>query len=193
MKRIFSVLICFSIFCESVSWAKDMEKVVDPYREEKFSCAGKPDGKLQQNSSGYGKFRIRADLNFDGKEDLILTQDDGSGCGNGYCEVVIFIRQADNAYLKEEFGLHPLAANLQKIKQGEGRLTVFWHLSSSDGELASYRITSKSVAKMNSKIIHPSESAHDRKLYESLFGDSSRLRSEFARCKNGKLEWTDTW
>jgi hypothetical protein len=68
----------------------DARRVTDPYREEHFSCDGQPDGRFHNNRSetvSYNGFRIVADLNFDGRPDIILTtSDETSGCGALHAE-----------------------------------------------------------------------------------------------------------
>lgn len=199
MNRVIIIIISSLIIATSMCWAKDAKRVIDPYVEEKFSCTGEPEGRLYNSKYekyGYGRFRFLADLNFDGKEDLILTRsalNDGSGCGNGGCDVIIFLKQSDGSYLTHDFGLHPLAVNLKKIKQGEGKLSIYWHMSADDGSLSSYNVSLNSIKSIASTTIHTNDSTKDNKLYESLFGEKSRLKPEFARCKNGNIYWTTSY
>src|SRR5262245_17160393 len=87
-------------------------EVSDPYQAEYFSCNDKPDGRLFNDGYskfGYSGFRIIADLNFDGLEDVILStsaNNGGTGCGNAGCDVTIFLRQPDKTYQALRFGLH---------------------------------------------------------------------------------------
>jgi hypothetical protein len=199
MKRVIILLFLGLLFAASAGWAKDSVRVADPYKEEDFACTGKPDGRLFNNEFehfGYGKFRICTDLNFDGKQDVILLRserNDGGGCGNAGCDVSIYLQQSDGSYLKKEFLLHPLAVNLKKIKTGEGKLSIYWHMSANHGSLVAYKVTSNVISSINTKTVYPKESKHDEELYESLFGDTSRLKAEFARCKNGVIEWSDSY
>lgn len=160
----------------------------DPYVEEDFSCVGMKDGPLEID----GRFRMRADLNFDGKEDLILSRsksNNGSGCGTGGCSVTIYLKQSDGSYQPVEFGLHPAAVSLKKIKIGVGNLFTYWHMSAQDGVLATFRVDANSISEQASKTIHPTMSNTDEKLYQSMFGNKNGLTAEFANCKSGKIEW----
>jgi len=159
----------------------------DPYVEEDFSCVGMKDGPLGID----GRFRIRADLNFDGKEDLILSRsksNNGSGCGTGGCSVTIYLKQSDGSYQPVEFDLHPAAVSLKKIKTGEGNLFTYWHMSAQDGVLATFRVDANSIREQASKTIHPTMSKTDEKLYQSMFGKNG-LTAEIANCKSGRIEW----
>jgi hypothetical protein len=174
------------------------DPVSNPYEAEYFSCEGKPDGRLFNNAFekfGYGRFRIAADLNFDGREDLILSKSDrneGTGCGNAECDVRIFLQQSDRGYRRMDFGLHPLAAALKMIKPGEGQLVTYHRSSAFEGVLAFHRVTSDSVAGSNTQTLHYNDSARDKALYESWFSESLALRVEYARCMKGQLEWSDS-
>jgi hypothetical protein len=97
-------------------------RIVNPYEAEHFSCKGRPDGRLHNNPDerlGYNGFRIATDLNFDGREDLILsmsadTADGSGGCANAGCAVTVFLMRIDKSYRSVDFFLHPLAVGSRK-------------------------------------------------------------------------------
>jgi len=170
--------------------------VSDPYDSEFFSCVGQPDGRLFNDSSehGYNGFRMIADLNFDGREDLILSKSDqtgGTGCGNSGCSVVIFLLQADKTYRSLEFGLHPLATALSRIATGEGQLVTYGHVSASEGVLAFDKVSADSITRMRMQTVHANDSKADDALYSSWFSGNMALHAQYSWCSNGKLEWSD--
>jgi hypothetical protein len=178
-------------------WTQVVRRVSDPYQAEYYSCEGKPDGRLFSNTyetSGYGRFRMVVDLNFDGREDLILSKSDrngGSGCGNATCPVTIFLRQPDRTYRSVAFGIHPRAAAVRMVRRGEGQLIIYGRVSASEGSLGFFRITSDSVAAMNNQTLHLNDSAQDKALYESWFAGDRALKAEYARCLKGQLNWSN--
>jgi hypothetical protein len=197
--RLLGITLLGLLLCSLASSAQTVQRTSDPYQEEYFSCAGKPDGRLfnsDYESYGYGRFRIRADLNFDGREDLILSRserNDGTGCGNGGCDVRIYLKQPDGAYVSIPFGLHPLATALKIIKPGEGQFVTYWHSSGDEGSLTSFRVGSDSITTMDDRTLHLNSSDGDLALYNSWFGANLALKAEFARCAKGQLQWTESY
>jgi hypothetical protein len=179
--------------------ARTAQRTTDPYQKENFSCSGKPDGRVfnsDYEKAGYGRFRILADLNFDGREDVILSrseQNGGTGCGNATCDVQIYLNQSDGTYRDVSFGLHVLATALKIIKPGEGQLVIYGRISADEGSLVSFRVGSDSITQMNTQTLHTNDSAQDLALYNSWFGGNLTLRAEFASCTKGQLQWTDSY
>jgi hypothetical protein len=197
--RVFTITL-LSLFLLSLEIsAQTVQRTSDPYQEEHFSCSGKLDGRLfnsDHEKYGYGRFRVLADLNFDGREDLILSRserNDGTGCGNASCDVQVYLKQSDGAYLSVRFGLHPLAAALKIIKPGEGQLVIYGRSNAGEGDLASFRVGPDSITVMNIQTLHPNDSAEDQALYTSWFRGNLALRTEFARCAKGQLQWTESY
>lgn len=195
--RSFTVLLFGLLWMAPDAPKRINNRIVDPYKAEYFSCEGRADGRLFNNAHekfGYNGFRIVADLNFDGREDVILSKSDrnnGMGCGNGGCDATIFLKQSDNSYVIADFGLHPDASAAKMVKRGEGELAIYWHASANEGSLSIYKITSDSIKAVSTKTLHCNESAQDKALYESWFSGNLALKPEFARCKNGQLKWSD--
>ena len=180
--------------------------VADPYNAEYFSCAGKPDGRLFNDTSergGYNGFRIRADLNFDGRQDLILSKSNRSnetqgndirptGCAQTGCAVAIFLMQPDKTYTSLRFWLHPLNVGLNRIGPGEGELVTYGR-NGPEGRLVFNRITADSVTLTNVQIVHIATSDSDKALYDFWFAGSMALKPEFAVCRQGKLQWSSSY
>jgi hypothetical protein len=132
--------ILFWLFWMAPDTPKQIDRgIVDPYKAEFLSCNGKADGRFYDQGPatyGYLGFRIVADLNFDGREDVILYKsyrNGGTGCGTGECHVRIFLKQVDASYVGKDFGLHPLAVASKMIKKGVGQLIVYGHSSAEEG------------------------------------------------------------
>jgi hypothetical protein len=169
--------------------------VSDPYTEELFSCLGKPDGQLFNNPrerSGYGAFRILADLNFDGSGDMILTKgqaEDGITCGTSGCPVVIYLKQPNGLFLGLDHWLHPLAVGLLKAREGEGTLTNYGRTSGKEGAIGYYRVSTDSV--VQTRIVpFDADIEADQKLYASLFSSKTTLQPEFGSCQNETISWS---
>jgi len=172
------------------SWAKDGDRVADPYREETFSCIGKQDGRfLLHPGSTYGGFRFRADLNFDGLEDIILERNDEVPCGTSGCPASIYLKQPDGIFVTKEFWLHPLAVSLSRVATGEGTLSVYSRISGGEGSIGRYRVTKDSVLDTGA-VPYRGDIPADQRLYDSLFSGASSLKPEFATCVNGAIQWS---
>ena len=175
--------------------AKDGDRVADPYKEEKFTCVGAPESRLflrPSERAGYGAFRVRADLNFDGREDLILAagkNSDDAGCGNAGCPVVIYLKQPDGVFSKVHFFLHPLALSLSKSSDGGGLLSIYMRSSAQEGAIIGYRVTANSLVAATSREFH-ANIQDDQLLYNSMFRSPIGPKAEFARCTKGALEWS---
>jgi hypothetical protein len=171
-------------------------RITDPYREEHFSCEGRPDGRFHNNryeSVSYNGFRIVADLNFDGRPDLILSTSDGkdSGCGNSGCPVTIYLLQSDKTYASVPFFLHPLATASERIGRGRGTLVTHAHHNAVEGALGWYEVTIASVTPV--KGLNIANSKHDQELYDHWFNGKLALHAEYSRCVTGQLRWSDSY
>jgi hypothetical protein len=197
--RVFTVTLISLFLWPLENSAQTRQQTADPYQEEAFSCTGQLDGRLfnsNNEKAGYGRFRIVADLNFDGRDDLILSQGErngGTGCGNATCDVKIYLKQSNGAYLGVPFGLHPLAMALKMIRPREGQLVIYEPHSASEGGLASFRVSLDSVSLIYSQTLHASDFAQDLALYNSWFKGNLALKVEFARCAKGQLQWTEAY
>jgi hypothetical protein len=198
MRKI-AVILFGLLFAFPGSSGQKLRKVQDPYRAEYFSCQGKIDGRFHNHAHeqyGYSGFRIVADLNFDGLEDVILSRsdrNDGTGCGNAACDVTIFLKQSDGKYLGVGFGLHPEAAALKKVKEGVGQLVTYWRSGADEGLLNYFTVTEESVALTRRQTLHCSSSDKDERLYQSWFYENQALKSEYAHCQDGQLQWNGSY
>lgn len=170
---------------------------IDPYAEEQFSCTGRPDGRLHNNpneDAGYNGFRVRADLDVDGREDLILTTagaEDG-GCGNAGCTVAVFL-QHHQAFLRlpQLLTLHPFAARFRKVRPGEGVLTLYHRMNASGGAEGQFRVSANALTPLQSVDVHVTEPGTSRPRGQD--SDEVALRAEYAHCEAGQLKWRDTY
>ncbi len=126
-------LVTTLIFSKS-AFSATSDRIVDPYADENLNCHEKPDGRLRylSKSFGFDYFRIRADLNFDGREDVILTTEDPS-CGNGGCSTAVYLKQSDGSYAVAYLGLHPEKVRLRRGKNGGGEIQTYWTDTASTG------------------------------------------------------------
>jgi len=190
-----AAIILFALPLQLECFSQTPKKVTSPYEAEGFSCEGKPDGRLFDSPAktyGYGRFRIAADLNFDGLMDLILSRhpDVSTGCGTDSCDVVIYLSQPDKTYVEIGFDLHPLAVALKRVSRGEGQLVTYAHISASEGTLNLFKVTSNSVTPAGTKALHTNNSASDKATYEGWFSGNQALKAESASCARGQLVWS---
>jgi hypothetical protein len=185
------ILSCLILFIPFTSWADDHIRVVEPYKNEDFSCTGKRDGRLfsdgldDSQNYGYGKFRMLADLNFDGKQDIILSN---GWCGNSECNASIFLKQSDRSYLKLKFGVQPNATRLKKTNEGEGNLILFGPAGGGEVAFAYYKIILNSISFESSKIVKPNDLEEN---WLQHLGES--LKVEFAWCQNEEIKWSSNY
>jgi hypothetical protein len=184
-------------------FGQSARKVSAPYNSEFFLCEGKPDGRLHNHSterSGYNGFRIVADLNFDGREDIILSKSDrtdGVGCGQSGCAVTIFLMQPDKTYSALDYWLHPLAAASRMITPGQGELVTYGRISAEEGGLAFEIVTGDAMKRARVQNLRMpdfgSNVSPDEAVYRYWFYGSLALRAEYSMCKAGKLQWSDSY
>ena len=175
--------------------------VSDPYKTEHFSCRGNPDGRLFNYPSaklGYNGFRIIADLNFDGHEDLILTTSDDfsggyGGCGNASCGAAIFLKQPNNTYVRSDFELHPDAVAVKMVRRGEGQLVTYYHGSAKQGALCFYKVASNSVTLAKNQTLYLTDNSDDMAIYRYWFNGALALKAEYAWCTSGLVEWNESY
>ena len=180
-------LVTTLIFSKS-AFSATSDRIVDPYADENLNCHEKPDGRLRyfSKSFGFDYFRIRADLNFDGSEDVILTTEDPS-CGNGGCSTAVYLKQSDGSYAVAYLGLHPEKVRLRRGKNGGGEIQTYWTDTASTGVALTFRVTTDSIVETES--IRVSADKTDSKADVSTTNDGVLLRAEYASCKNDTLQW----
>lgn len=164
------------------------DRIVDPYADENLNCHEKPDGRLRylSKSFGFDYFRIRADLNFDGREDVILTTEDPS-CGNGGCSTAVYLKQSDGSYAVAYLGLHPEKVRLRRGKNGGGEIQTYWTDTASTGVALTFTVTTDAIVETES--IRVSADKTGSKSDVSATNDGVLLRAEYASCKNETLQW----
>jgi hypothetical protein len=72
-------------------------------------------------------------------------------------------------------------------------LVTYRRLSANEGSLGFHKVASDLVTTTSTQTLHVKDSAHDKALYGSWFSEDLALRVEFARCKNGQLQWSDSY
>ena len=181
------------------------QRIPDPYKAEFFSCDGKPDGRtgnMSRERSPYNGFRIVSDLNFDGREDLIVTKSDrtgGAGCGTSGCGVTIYLMQTDKNYIGVDHWLHPLAAASRMIAPGQGELVTYGRSNASEGSLSFDLVTLDAVKRVRGQVLkfqdfgNNADPNSDEALYGYWFQGSLALNAEYSMCKDGKLEWSRSY
>lgn len=178
--------------------------VTDPYRQQGFACEGKQDGRLLREGEtfAYGFFRLRADFNFDGREDLVLTAKDGDNCGAADCSTVIYLRKADDGYASAVFRVHPLDVQLRKLKPGLGELQVYGRSGPRDGVESTLRVALAhgvvALSLASNEAVTWTDAGEEiftkpRRPARAHASPMVRLKPEFARCRGGALKWSDSY
>lgn|GEM_PF-3032049 len=166
--------------------------IIDPYSNEDFSCDGKPDGRLYFRSEtyGYGRFRILADLNFDGRQDIILTTAEG-GCASSGCPAAIYLKQTDLSYSRSELWLHPEAVDLARGESRGGKLITYSHSTADDGFVETYSVTDDAIIQTSQTRVFTDRNNGNQGQTSASHG--SHLYAEYARCRDGTLEWSSSY
>ena len=143
------------------------------------------------------------DFDNDGILDLAVSESPELLWGNagGFWEV--YLGQPGGGYKKlDDFFFHPSAINIQPVRPGESKVTIYHRESASYGELIEYSLSLAGIKENNSTTISV-ESAGSwdvdspaKRLYDTLFYDrlhvpvvSSCRLSDL--CKNPKALWRD--
>lgn len=139
------------------------------------------------------RFRFLADLDFDGRQDLALSDDTGQ-FGNAGGWFTIFRGNADGTF--SEIGgvfAHPLAASLTKRKGSGGILATYHHLNAGSGSVIWYSVTSEGVTETRKKEIFPGDSGtpEGRAECARIFNNTDRLRPQISKTKDGEVTWVD--
>lgn len=145
------------------------------------------------HSKAYGeRWRLMADLNFDGIPDLLISDEKRSfGNGGGNWNVYLGTRDGRWKFIGT-LSAHPMAMNLQKRSLGQGLLTAYWHEGASAGDLLRYLITTQGIQQEPSRTLHPNDDgiAEDQQEYRSYFSNPSRLHFQNSQTgRNGKVAW----
>jgi hypothetical protein len=176
-------------------------RITDPYEYEHFSCKGQPDGRFHNHPNetfGYSGFRIVADLNFDGRKDLILSMgndpSDGSGgCGNAGCAVTVFLTQLDKSYRSVDFFLHPLAVGSRRVTRGRGLLVTYHHMAADDGSLGTFEVGASTVKLVKMVRLHGDPSVIGSEADHVLPVDAVALHAEYSYCAAGEVQWRGSY
>ncbi len=116
--------------------------------------------------------RFIADFDSDGIEDIAVSDTYNGAWGNAGGEWQIYLRKRNGKYVhfKETIFFHPLAINIEKIKKGLSKITIYGRHNASEGDLIVYHMTSKGMRTVKCKTIKPVENKADEDDYQQLFG-----------------------
>lgn len=198
---IFPLLVAFSAAAVAIGRENEVDRTLEPYLDERFSCEGRADGRLHNHareSSGYSGFRIVADLNFDGREDLILSMgqdpaDGDGGCTNAGCAANIYLKQGGGGYRRIDFFVHPLAVRSARVsgQVKHGLLMTYHRLGADDGAWGIDQVDALAVTRV--AVLKVGDSAVTKSEEDEALTRAEDLRAEFSYCKEGRLEWRDTF
>jgi hypothetical protein len=141
------------------------------------------------------------DFNNDGIPDEAISDELLWGNAGGLWEIYLGQPGGGFKHLDDLF-FHPFAINIQPIRPGMAKVTIYLRMSAVDGILVEYNISGSGIREIKSKSISV-ESAGSwdsdspaKRLYDSLFNDrlhmpvvSSCSLSDL--CKNPKAKWHD--
>ena len=175
-----SVLAAFALLAVA---ERALDNAEDPYRVQGFDCRAEPDGPFQTDESdARGRFRIRADLNFDGTEDLILHEArEGGPCGTAGCVSRVFLRDP-NGHYRDVGVLQHYGVRLSPSPYGAGR-----------GWILTTRYRGPTVIhEVGLDLVSLDIDASDEAV-AAIWVDGKPewtwLRPEYAFCKDGMLQW----
>ena len=150
----------------------------------------KAEGETWRSSERY---RILADFNGDGIEDLALSYDT-SLFGNGGGHFSIYLRNAEGKYQEyDDFGAHPSANSIALEKWGkEIRLWTYLHGGGGTGSLGYYEVTEEGLSERRSIETHPGDSgtAMGNAIIKAVFENSYvNFTVQQSTTVDGKIEW----
>jgi hypothetical protein len=149
--------------------------IEDPYAAQAVGCS---DPSTAARSAWY---RVRADLDFDGRQDLLLSVPSATfGTGGG--SFFVYLATEDGGYVsKGELGLHPTAIHREKKARGEGLVHGYWHGSARSGTLRTWLVTKEGIRQVSNRRLNLGTEAADQE-YQQLFGPRAREPVERSSC-----------
>lgn len=139
------------------------------------------------------RYRLVADLDFDGIQDLALSHDTGM-FGNAGGWFTIFMGNADGTFSKiGGVFAHPLAVSLTKREGSGGILATYHRMNSGSGSVIWYSVTPEGVTETGKREIFPGDSGtpEGRAEYARIFNNTDRLRPQTSKTKDGEVTWVD--
>jgi uncharacterized protein YecT (DUF1311 family) len=160
--------------------------IEDPYAAQGVDCS---DPAAAPRSAWY---RLRADLDFDGRQDLLLSVP-ASTFGSGGGSFFVYLARAGGGYVSAgELGLHPTAIHVEKKRVGEGLVHGYWHGAAGSGTLRTWLVGRDGVRQVSNRRLNLGNEAADQE-YQRLFGPRGRAPIERSRCVMSgdgmQLEW----
>ena len=128
-------------------------------------------------------YQITSDFNCDGIPDLAISQPLNT-FGNAGGMFTFYLGNTNDGYnAVGSIFMHPLAANLKPIDDGEGMLTVYIRDGGPGGDLISYAVTKTGIVEKTKRYIKARDGGPeaDQQLYQSLFDQSRRLKAELMK------------
>ncbi len=132
-------------------------------------------------------FRVRADLDGDGRQDLALS--DSSTWGNAGGQWLLFRGQPDGAYVY--WGTLFFALGSAALRD-QGELTVYVRTNVSRGALETYRLTAAGIAKIATTAVDLEE-PQSRQRYETALKSGNRLPVEFCKLIDYRSQPATCW
>ncbi|MHC4099033.1 MAG: hypothetical protein ACYSWZ_10465 [Planctomycetota bacterium] len=139
------------------------------------------------------RFRILADFNDDGIQDMALSFDI-SLFGNAGGLFTLYLGNAQGQYRKHgDFGAHPMAVSLEKIDT-KVRLWTYERGGGWIGQIGYYEVLKDKLSEYHSITIHPGDSGTEmgNAIYEAVFKNSDLpITVERSVTKEGIVKWID--
>jgi len=149
--------------------------VEDPYAAQAVDCS---DPVAAPRSAWY---RLRADLDFDGRQDLLLSVP-ASTFGTAGGSFFVYLAKEEGGYLSAgELGLHPTAIHTERKGAGEGLVHGYWHGTEGAGTLRTWLVSREGLRQVSNRRLSLGTEAADRE-YERLFGPAGRAPVERSSC-----------
>ena len=135
-------------------------------------------------------FRFRADFNNDGIPDVALSGDrEGFGNAGGMFSLYLGTASGKWRYVGD-FSAHPLAAQVEKGKKGEGILWVYGRSGNHKGILESFVINEKGIKASSSKELLTGDEDPGKAEYDRRFNGAAALKAEVGTTVAGKTTWS---
>ncbi|MBN1423450.1 hypothetical protein JXA88_02735 [Candidatus Fermentibacteria bacterium] len=139
------------------------------------------------------RFRMLADFNSDGIQDMALSCDMRS-FGNAGGQFTLYLGNATGKYRKYgEFFAHTMAVSLEKIGT-QVRLWTYCRLGGWIGQIGYYEVFEDTLSEYHSITIHPGDSGSKmgNAIYEAVIKSSDLpITVERSVTKNGVVKWID--
>lgn len=112
------------------------------------------------------------DFDSDGIKDIAMSDSLGGAWGNAGGEWKIYLGRKDGKYVpfKQTIFFRPGEIDIQKIKNGTSKITIYARQNASEGGLSEFQMSSRDLRQIKSKVIRPDDNPADKMEYDRLFG-----------------------